>query len=154
MISPLRWTTKSTIFVFHYSGGAKSQDSVHKPQLLKRKENPSRGIESTSSSCPTTNALPPGPDRLTTHDLTYYLVCQRACFSFLSLQTSHCLSIRDGLLPPIGRIRGGSKVVKRKVQITPRIMITPIGGLRKGYTPRSFSAECNGFFFPSCDLSA
>ena len=38
MSPALRWAAKRAILMFHKLRGTKSQDSVHKPQLLKRKE--------------------------------------------------------------------------------------------------------------------
>ena len=56
MILALRWAAMKAILMFHELWGTKSQDSVHRSQLLKRKESRS-GIEPRSLSLP---ALPLG----------------------------------------------------------------------------------------------
>ena len=42
MTPALRWAAMRAILMFHYNCEGQSQDSVHRPQLLKRKENRSR----------------------------------------------------------------------------------------------------------------
>ena len=42
MIPGLRWAAMRAILMFHNCDGQKSQDSVHRPQILKRKESRSR----------------------------------------------------------------------------------------------------------------
>ena len=51
MTSALRWAAMRAILMFQKLWGTKSQDSVHKPQLLKRKESRS-GIEPRSFRLP------------------------------------------------------------------------------------------------------
>ena len=54
IISALRWAAERAIFTFYSLQGAKSQDSVHKPQHFKRKE----GQQGT---VPVSSTLPLGP---------------------------------------------------------------------------------------------
>jgi len=60
----LRWAVMRAILMFHYLWRIKSQDSVHKPQFLKRKENRS-GIETRSFRLPAYR-LTARPNRLST----------------------------------------------------------------------------------------
>ena len=57
MTHALRWATMSAILMFYKSWETKSQDSIHRPQLLKRKESRS-GFEPRLTYQP--NALPLG----------------------------------------------------------------------------------------------
>ena len=52
MTSALSWAVMRAILMFHNCEGQKSQDSVHRPQLLKRKESQSR-FEPRSICLPT-----------------------------------------------------------------------------------------------------
>ena len=42
MTHVLRWVALRAVLMFHELRGTKSEDSAHKPQLLKRKETPKR----------------------------------------------------------------------------------------------------------------
>ena len=53
MMPAWRWAAMRAILMFHSLWWTKSQDSVHRPQLLKRKESPSGGIEPTFVCLPT-----------------------------------------------------------------------------------------------------
>ena len=55
MILALKWAAMRAILLFYSLGGAKAQDRVHKPQLLKRKKSSSR----ESNPCRLHTGLPP-----------------------------------------------------------------------------------------------
>ena len=58
MTYALSWAAMRAVLMFHQLGGTKSQDNVHRPQLLKRKES-RNGFEPTSLRLQP-NALPLG----------------------------------------------------------------------------------------------
>ena len=73
MTPALRWAVMRAILMFHQLWGIKSQDSVHRPQLFKKKE--SRSGFKLRSLCLPASSLTTGPNRLTSSVSELSLFC-------------------------------------------------------------------------------
>ena len=112
MTPALRWAVMRAILMFHQLWGTKSQDSVHKPQLLKRKESLSR-IEPRSFRLPAYR-LTTRPNRLSVGQLLPKRVKypHRHPFLFLFLPHPHENSLCSQ--PIRGKVRLTGRIFPRR----------------------------------------
>ena len=96
----LRWAAMRAILIFHSLWGTKSQDSVHKPQLLKRKESRS-GIEPRSFRVPAY--------RFTARTNRLSITCYDALFFFKLSGDS------KGKRRALDRYMGGYNITRKRV---------------------------------------
>ena len=110
----LRWAAMRAIqLMFHSLWGTKSQDSVHKPQLLERKE--SRSSIKPRSFCLPAYCLTARPNRLSTLSIIlpnahYPSLCHCKLFSSVGAERHSCGFMQDTAAPHDGKFFGNPPI--------------------------------------------